>query len=114
MEQGLKVAIYGGNVVNMKTIFISQPMGGKTNDEIMNERAKATRVLLDKYGPFQLLDTFFMERVGTGTPLEYLGESIKYLSQADLAVFCPGWDKHAGCRVERACCMEYSIPILDL
>ena len=98
----------------MKSVFISQPMGGKTSEEIMAERQRVTGIILNMIGPFNLLDTYFTSKVGTGTPLEYLGESIKYLSQADIAVFCPGWEDHAGCRVEHLCCKEYGIRIVEL
>lgn len=98
----------------MKSVFISQPMGGKTAEEIMAERQRVAGILLSTIGPFRLLDTYFTKPVGTGTPLEYLGESIKYLSQADIAVFCPGWKDHAGCRVEHLCCEEYEVSIVEL
>lgn len=98
----------------MKSVFISQPMGGKTDEEIMHERQRVASILLNTVGPFHLLDTCFTEKIGTGTSLEYLGESIKYLSQADIAVFCPGWEGHAGCKVEHLCCEEYGIPIVEL
>lgn len=98
----------------MKSVFISQPMGGKTHEEIMAERRRVTGIILNMLGPFNLLDTHFTSKVGTGTPLEYLGESIKYLSQADLAVFCPGWETARGCRVERLCCEEYGVSIVEL
>lgn len=67
----------------VKSVFISQPMNGKSEKEIMKERQRVAGILLTMIGPFNLLDTHFIHPIGTGTPLEYLGESIKYLSQAD-------------------------------
>lgn len=98
----------------MKSVFISQPMNGKSEKEIMKERQRVAGILLTMIGPFNLLDTHFTHPIGTGTPLEYLGESIKCLSQADLAVFCPGWETARGCRVERLCCEEYGVSIVEL
>lgn len=98
----------------MKSVFISQPMNGKSEKEIMKERQRVVGILLTMIGPFNLLDTHFTHPIETGTPLEYLGESIKYLSQADLAVFCPGWETARGCRVERLCCEEYGVSIVEL
>lgn len=98
----------------MKTIFIVQPMRGRSHEDLMAERRKVVRILLGKFGPVNVLDTLFTHQVGHGTPLEYLGEGIKYLSEAELAVFVPGWDKARGCKVERLCCEEYGIEILDL
>lgn len=98
----------------MKAIFISQPMGGRSDKEIASERAEVASYLLKRFGPFQLLDTHFTYKIGSGHPLEYLGESIKYLSQADVAVFCKGWESHSGCRIEMECCKAYNIPVIEL
>lgn len=97
----------------MKTVFVSQPMNGRTTNEIQEERDRILTKLWEKYGPINVLDTLFTHRIGTGLPLEYLGESIKYLSQADLAVFAPNWESARGCRVERLCCEEYGVKIID-
>ena len=98
----------------MKTIFISQPMRGRSYDELMQERRKVVRFLLNKYGPVNILDTLFTQTIGNGTPLDYLGESIKYLSEAEIVVFVPGWREARGCRIEHQCCEEYGIEILEL
>lgn len=98
----------------MKTVFIAQPMRDRSYEELMAERRQVVRILLEKFGPVNVLDTLFSHKVGQGRPLEYLGEGIKYLSEAELAVFVPGWEEARGCRVERLCCEEYGIEILDL
>lgn len=98
----------------LKIVFISQPMANRTNEELLDERRIIVSLLLKTYGPINLLDTIIDYPVGYGTPLEYLGESIKYLSQADVAVFCPGWEDARGCRVERLCCEEYGVQCRDL
>ena len=97
----------------MKTVFISLPMRGRSEDQIKADMAQAAKVIMQRFGPFQLLDTFFRGREGT-SPIECLGESIKYLSQADVAVFLSGWEGARGCRVEHTVCVEYQIPILYL
>lgn len=46
--------------------------------------------------------------------LGYLGMSLILLSKADAAVFAEGWENSKGCRIERRCCEEYSIDVVDL
>lgn len=52
----------------MKSVFISQPMNGKSKKEIMKERQRVAGILLTMIGPFNLLDTHFTHPIGTGTP----------------------------------------------
>lgn len=96
----------------MKRVFISQPMHGKSDVEIMEARAAAARAAQDYLGEqIELLDTFWAnDRSG---PLTLLGRSIMVLAQADLAVFCPGWDRARGCKIEHTCATEYGINCLE-
>ena len=90
-------------------IFISQPMNGKTDEQIKMERDKVALKLLQQYGEnIEILDTIF--DLGEYThPLVYLGKSIEVLSQADLAYFMEGWDKARGCIAEYFCATRYGI-----
>ena len=64
-------------------IFISQPMGGKTDEQIEIEREQVVQKLRDKYGDIEILDTIF--DLGEGvSPLVYLAKSIEVLAQADV------------------------------
>ena len=95
-------------------IFISQPMRGKTNEQIAEERIKAIEHVgkfFDTYD-IEILDTFFADKFGNAPALYYLGESILQLSEADFAYFAPGWEDARGCVIERMCCEMYEIPIL--
>ena len=91
-------------------IFISQPMRGKTDEQIEMERDKVVQKLQDKYGGIEILDTIFDLEVGT-PPLVYLGKSIEVLAQADLAYFMKGWDKARGCVIEYECATRYGIKV---
>lgn len=94
-------------------IFISQPMGGKTDEEINAARQEAIADIRSIFGGksnIEILDTNF-NFPGKG-PLYYLAESLKYLETADLAFFMKDWDKYRGCRIEHQCCIEYGIPYL--
>ena len=95
----------------MKRVFISQPMRDRSKEDILRERNIAIRKLVEMFGSVKVLDTVF--ELGM-TPVEALGESIKYLSKADIAVFLPGWDEARGCRVEYRVCLEYGIPMFQL
>lgn len=65
----------------MKKLFISQPMKGKTNEEIEAERAKAVEeakaVLNDDV---EVIDSFFKDASVDASPLWFLGKSIELLS----------------------------------
>ena len=94
-------------------VFISQPMRGKTDDEIMAARGKAidevTALYADK-GPVEILDSWFSDF--DGNAVQFLGRSISLLGEADLAVFLPGWNKARGCRIEELVANTYDIECL--
>lgn len=98
----------------MKKLFISQPMGDRRDEEVLKERELIIEAVKRQCGDVEVLDTFFMFRPGNGTPLAFLGESLKLLAEADIAVFAPGWENARGCRIEHACCKEYGIKIEDV
>ena len=93
----------------MKKLFISQPMRGKTDEEILAERADAVQAARDALGEeVEVIDSFF----GTSDmshALEYLGDSLKLLAKADIAYFAPGWRDARGCKIEHACADAYGI-----
>lgn len=95
----------------MKKLFISQPMRGKTNEEILAERQRAITLAEKLLGEkVEVIDSFFQDN--TMTALECLGESIKLLAQADVAFFVSGWESARGCRIERTCANEYDIYLI--
>ena len=70
----------------MKKLFISQPMRGKTDEEILATREEAIAKAKELVGePVEALETFFQSAPANAKPLWYLGESIKYLGDADVA-----------------------------
>ena len=98
----------------MKKLFISQPMKGKTNEEIEAERAKAVEeakaVLNDDV---EVIDSFFKDAPVDARPLWFLGKSIELLSVADAAYFAKDWDKYRGCKIEHSCAVEYGIKVIE-
>ena len=92
-------------------IFISQPMRGKTDEQIRRERDEVILKLNRRYnGDIEILDTIF-NLDGNTHPLVYLGKSIEVLAQADLAYFMKGWHEARGCVVEHLCAARYGIEI---
>lgn len=102
----------------MKKLFISQPMKGKTDEEILKEREQAVREA-EKYlkengiqEEVQLIDSFFQSAPVGARPLWFLGKSLELLSTADLVYFAEGWEKARGCRIEHMCAVQYELQII--
>lgn len=93
-------------------VFISQPMRGRSDEEILAERNQIIEDVRRDYPFLEVLDSFFGDS-DMSRALEYLGESIKLLAQADLAVFAPGWQEARGCRIEYECCKQYGIEVVE-
>lgn len=93
----------------MTKVFISQPMRGKSEEYILNERAEIMETAKRVIGvDVEELPTYFTDH-GERTPLERLAKSIEMLAKADIAIFAKGWDTARGCRIERQCCYWYGI-----
>ena len=97
-------------------IFISQPMGDKTMDEILDDRNQAIEKLKKSYPDVEIIDSFIIESAPesyTDPGVFYILKSLELLSDADLAVFLRGWDKYRGCRVEHEFAKNYGIEIKE-
>ena len=98
----------------MKKLFISQPMNGKTDEEIIHERNVAVRrakaVIKEDV---QVIDNFFVKAPIETNPLWFLSESIEFLSTADIAYFAVGWNKARGCKIEYEVAKAYGINIIN-
>ena len=94
----------------MKKLFISQPMKGKSDEEILAEREKAIAKAQAMLGePVEVIDSFFQSAPADARPLWFLGKSLELLSTADVAYFVTGWQDARGCRIEYTCAAEYGI-----
>ena len=91
----------------MIKVFISQPMRGKTDEEILEERERFDS------DQIEILDTFFTDHTDESNPLEFLGRSIIYLGKADLVYFIKDWDEARGCRIEHLCATEYGLTVIE-
>ena len=101
----------------MKKLFISQPMRGLTDEEILKVReeirARAEYVIGE---PLELIDSFIEDypgEINKSIPVWYLGKSIQFLSQADIAYFGEGWKNARGCKIEYEVAEKYGIKIIE-
>lgn len=95
----------------MKKLFISQPMRGKSDEEILAEREKAIQAARVEFQEdVEVIDSYFQGAPADARPLWFLGKSMELLSTADIAYFAPDWEKARGCKIERLCADEYGIP----
>ena len=90
--------------------FISQPMNGKTDEQIRAER-ESIKKWLEKCH-YEVIDTLF--DFGDKSPIYYLGKSIEVMAEADLVVFIDGWENARGCLIEYEVAKSYSKNILIL
>lgn len=98
----------------MKKLFISQPMRGKTDEEILAERKKAIESAeRNLEEPVEVIDSFFQNAPADARPLWFLGKSLELLSTADIAYFAKGWEDARGCRIENQCAIEYGIEVIE-
>jgi len=88
-------------------LMISQPMHGKTTEQIEAER-KALVEQLEKEG-HEVVNTIFAEETpkDCDTALFYLSKSIEAIGRVDGVVFMPGWQNARGCRIEYDVAISY-------
>ncbi|MFR6049713.1 MAG: hypothetical protein ACLUIL_01255 [Gallintestinimicrobium sp.] len=104
----------------MKKAMLSQPMAGKTDEEIIATREKAIKVLESK--GYELVNTLFtderynkenMEQRGVvQIPLCFLAKSLENMSLCHAAYFCKGWEKARGCRIEHEAACAYGLTVI--
>ena len=98
----------------MKKLLISQPMKGKTDEEILAERRKAIRSAERQLGEaIEVIDSFFQSAPADAKPLWFLGKSLELLAGADIAYFAKGWQEARGCKIENICAIEYGIAVIE-
>lgn len=88
-------------------VMISQPMKGKTNEEIRLEREDLIEKL-EREG-HTVIDTIVSEDSprGVDEAIYYLSKSIEFIGKVDGLVFMPGWKNARGCRIEYEVAKEY-------
>ena len=101
----------------MKKLFISQPMRGLTDEEILKAREEIRARAEHTIGePVELIDSFIKDcpkEINKSIPVWYLGKSIQLLSQADIAYFGGNWRNARGCKIEHEVARTYGIKIIE-
>ena len=108
-----------GTTRSAKAMF-SQPMAGKTEQEIVETRNHAIAELEER--GFEVINTLFtdewyskesMESRGVvQIPLCFLAKSLENMSKCDAAYFCKGWENARGCRIEHAAAIAYGLEVI--
>lgn len=101
-----------------KRAMISQPMGGRSDEEIAATREQAIAAL--KAMGYQVIDTLFSDDDfnafmrhcgldGVNRPLAFLAMSTVAMSYCDAVYFCEGWSDARGCVIEHQAAESYGI-----
>ena len=109
-----------------KNIFISQPMTGKSEEEILATRQKEIEKIhqfFDADGvEINIIASYiddatrkcFEEHIGDGInwDIHWLSQSLKMLATADMIWLCEGWEHSKGCNIELECAIQYGLVIV--
>lgn len=109
-----------------KNIFISQPMTGKSEEEILATRQKEIEKihqLFDADGvEINIIASYiddatrkhFKEHVSDDINWDifWLSQSLERLAMADMIWLCDGWEYSNGCNIELECATRYGISIM--
>ena len=100
--------------------MLSQPMAGKTDEEIVNTREKAIEYLRDR--GYEVVNTLFTdewyskdkmeEREVVQIQLCFLAKSLENMSLCHTVYFCKGWENARGCRIEHDAAVAYGLDII--
>ena len=104
----------------MKKAMLSQPMAGKTQEEIVATRKRAIEAL-ERRG-YEVVNTLFndewyseekMEERGVvQIPLCFLAKSLENMSLCHAAYFCKGWEKTRGCKIDHDAAVAYGLEVI--
>lgn len=104
----------------MKKAMLSQPMAGKTEEEIVATRDRAIKVLEDR--GYEVVNTLFTdewyskknmeERGVVNIPLCFLAKSLEKMSLCHTVYFCKGWEKTRGCNLEHDAAVAYGLEVI--
>lgn len=104
----------------MKKAMVSQPMAGKTEEEIVATRERAMKHL-EGLG-YEFVNTKFtdewyspekmQERGVVNIPLCFIAKSLESMSLCHAAYFAKGWEQTRGCRIEHEVAKAYGVEII--
>lgn len=101
----------------MKKAMLSQPMNGKTDEEIIETRNEAIKALEEK--GYEVVNTLFtdewynkdkmIERGVVQIPLCFMAKGIENMSLCHAVYFVSGWEHARGCRIEHDIAVAYGL-----
>ena len=92
-------------------VMISQPMKGKTNEQIREEREDLVKRLQEE--GYEVLDTILENApFNEDVAIYYLSQSIRFIGKVDIVVFMKGWEKARGCKIEHQVAVEYGKKVI--
>jgi hypothetical protein len=104
----------------MPKAMLSQPMAGKTEDEIIATREKAIDTLKSK--GYEIVNTLFTdewysnekmkERGVVQISLCFLAKSLEHMSLCDAVYFCKGLKTTRGCKIEHDAAVAYGLTVI--
>ena len=104
----------------MKKAMLSQPMAGKTDEEIIATRENAI-AFLEGMG-YEVVNTLFTdewyskdkmtERGVVQIPICFLAKSLENMSLCHVVYFCKGWENARGCKIEHEVAKAYGVEIV--
>ena len=104
-----------------KKAMISQPMAGKTEKQIKQDRERAIAEL-EKQG-YEVVNTLFTdewyssesmeERGVVQIPLCFLAKSLENMASCHACYFVKGWENARGCRVEHDVAKAYGVKVIE-
>ena len=103
-----------------KKAMLSQPMAGKSEEEIIATREKAIKALEEK--GYEVVNTLFTDawyskdqmtlRGVVQIPLCFMAKSLENMSRCHAAYFCKGWEDARGCRIEHDAAIAYGLEVI--
>lgn len=109
-----------------KNIFISQPMTGKSEEEILATRQKEIdkiHQLFDADGvEINIIASYIDDATrkhfqkytsdNINWDIFWLSQSLERLAMADMIWLCEGWEYSKGCNVELECAIQYGLVVV--
>ena len=109
-----------------KNIFISQPMTGKSEEEILATRQREIEKIHQRFDAdgveINIIASYiddatrkhFKEHVSDDINWDifWLSQSLERLAMADIIWLCDGWEYSNGCNIELECATRYGVGIM--
>ena len=109
-----------------KNIFISQPMTGRSEEEILATRQSEIEKIHQRFDAdgveINIIDSYiddatrknFEEHASDDINWDifWLSQSLERLAMADIIWLCDGWEYSNGCNIELECATRYGVGIM--